>query len=184
MPKQEISAVPPCTTTPSVKKGVSPRGDRIASYRDHFIELHTDEGVYLSTFINGFATNFSCVKFSHDARMLIAGSVTGEVCAWDMEHKGYPVLLMNRVTRSYAPCRDIVSAPSGTAIALLSEAHEVQVWCVQHRVLMEQLSVHPNARRLDWSVDSCVLSTDAGDWFTVDQCPSPHCFANEVIEEE
>ena len=98
-----------------------------------FLDLiwHHNRPQPVDRFVNAFQTPISVVDWSHDGHILLAGSITGEVLAWQFVTGG--PLLANRSAHSYAPIMGISWSPGGYYLVALTRERTIQVWQVATR---------------------------------------------------
>jgi WD40 repeat protein len=110
-------------------------------------------------FMNAFQTPISVVDWSHDGHILLAGSITGEVLAWQFATGGR--LLANRSAHSYAPIMGISWSPGGYYLVALTRERTIQVWQVATRECIALLPCH-ECTTVRWSLDGSRFTTNDG----------------------
>ena len=150
------------------------QGTTLASMQGTAVVVRTHEMVYLTTVRNGFGTPLTCVNFSPDGAILLAGSVTGEALAWDMRN-AYRSVLANRAPRSSASVLEIVCSPRNRFVAVLTTSCELHVWCLLHRLLLLRANVSPFSTWLSWSDDERTLTTNQGNLFHLERVACEQC---------
>lgn len=110
-------------------------------------------------FRNAFHTPISLVDWSHDGQVLLAGSMTGEVLAWQFPTG--QLLLANRLAHSYAPIQGISCSPGGAYVVALTLEWSLQVWRIATRECLALLPGH-RCTTIIWSLDGDSFRTDDG----------------------
>jgi WD40 repeat protein len=148
---------PTYRTLPLVSNPCAPYG---AQGLDSSILIwHHDRSQPVDRFMNAFQTPISVVDWSHDGRILLAGSMTGEVLAWQFATGGR--VLANRSARSYAPIMGISWSPGGYYLVALTRERIIQVWQVATRECIALLLCH-GCTTVRWSLDGRDFTTNDG----------------------
>ena len=120
---------------------------------------HRNRPQPVDRFMNAFQTPISVVDWSHDGHILLAGSITGEVLAWQFVTGGR--LLANRSAHSYAPIMGISWSPGGYYLVALTRERTIQVWQVATRECIALLPCH-ECTTVRWSLDGSRFTTNDG----------------------
>jgi WD40 repeat protein len=110
-------------------------------------------------FLNPFQTIISVVDWSHYGSILLAGSMTGEVLAWDVT-TGERVLA-NRHAHSYAPICGLSWAPGGAYLVAITMARTIQIWHVATRTCLV-LPCQGSTTTITWKLDGSGFKTNDG----------------------
>ena len=153
------------TRPPSPVAVLSPSGIMTAQVRGNrvFVWWQHEHGsaTPLRCFRNGFATPIAVVNWSPDGTLLLAGSLTGEVLAWQVRQE--TVLLANRFSSHLDPIVEVVCSPMGTHVAALTASGTIQVWEIARRLCVAQFACNRQATSLIWSEDGRRLATVNGE---------------------
>jgi WD40 repeat protein len=114
----------------------------------------------LYRFLNAFQTTLSVVDWSPDGRILLAGSMTGEVLAWRFATG--ELLLANRHAHSYAPLCGLSWSPGGDYLAAITMARTIQIWHLATRACLLVLPCQGCTTMITWSLDRSGFSTNDG----------------------
>lgn len=114
----------------------------------------------LYRFENAFQTRISVVDWSHDGNVLLAGSITGEVLAWQFATGER--ILANRHRHSYAPICGLSWSPGGSYLVAMTLACTLQIWQVATRECLLVLPCHGRTATIAWSLDGSGFQTDDG----------------------
>lgn len=111
-------------------------------------------------FVNGFQTTISVVDWSHDGSILLAGSMTGEVLAWQFETR--EPLLANCHAHSYAPICGLSWSPGGHYLIAITMARTIQIWQVATRECLLVLPCQGSTTTITWGLDGSGFHTNDG----------------------
>jgi WD40 repeat protein len=120
---------------------------------------HDDQENPTVRFLNPFQTSISVVDWSHYGSILLAGSMTGEVLAWDIA-TGERVLA-NRYAHSYAPICGLSWAPGGVHLVAITMARTIQIWHVATRTCLV-LPCQGSTTTVTWNLDGSGFKTNDG----------------------
>jgi WD40 repeat protein len=143
-------------TLPLVPNPCAPYGAQGLDYS--VLIWHHDQPV--ERFLNAFQTTISVVDWSHDGRILLAGSLTGEVLAWHIATGER--LLANRHAHSYAPIVGISWSLRGTYLVAVTMARTIQIWQVATRKCLLVLPCHGHTTTITWGRDGSGFRTNDG----------------------
>ncbi len=113
----------------------------------------------MERFQNAFKTALSVVDWSYDGTILIAGSITGEVLAWEFATR--TLVLANRHAHSYAPISGLSWAPGGRHLVAITMARTIQIWNVATRTCMV-LPCQGDTEEIVWELDGSGFRTNDG----------------------
>jgi WD40 repeat protein len=110
-------------------------------------------------FVNGFQTSVSVVDWSRYGSFLLAGSITGEVLAWNFATG--ESLLANRHAHSYAPICGLSWSPGDCYLVAITMARTIQIWQVATRTCLV-LPCQGDTTSITWELDGSGLTTNDG----------------------
>jgi WD40 repeat protein len=146
--QQDLPFVP----NPCVPCGAQGLDSSVLIWRD-------DQDDPMVRFPNAFQTTISVVDWSHDGRMLLAGSMTGEILVWDFTTGER--ILANRHAHSYAPICGLSWAPGGSYLVAITMARTIQIWHVATRTCLV-LPCQGSTTVITWKFDSSGFKTNDG----------------------
>jgi WD40 repeat protein len=119
----------------------------------------SDRQQVVDQFVNAFQTEITVVDWSSDGRILLAGSITGEVLAWWFAT--VLRLLDNRHTHSYAPICGLSWAPGGRYLVAITMARTIQIWEFATRTCLV-LPCQGDTTTIRWELDGSAFRTNDG----------------------
>ena len=144
-------------TLPLVPNPCAPYGAR--GLDSSVLIWHDDQEDPIVRFLNPFQTTISVVDWSYYGSLLLAGSMTGEVLAWDVA-TGERVLA-NRHAHSYAPICGLSWAPIGAYLVAVTMAQTLQIWHVATRTCLV-LPCQGSTTTITWNLDGSGFKTNDG----------------------
>src|SRR5438552_4516521 len=109
---------------------------------------HDQQQQPVECFLNAFQTPISVVDWSHDGSVLLAGSMTGEVLAWQFATGER--LLANRHVHSYAPICGLSWSPGASYLVALTMARTLQIWHIATRMCLLVLPCQGQTTTIKW----------------------------------
>ena len=113
----------------------------------------------IDRFENAFQTEITVVDWSRYGSILLAGSITGEVLAWQFATR--ELLLANRHTHSYAPICGLSWSPGGYYLVAITMASTIQIWQVATRTCLV-LPCQGDTTTITWKLDGSGFRTNDG----------------------
>jgi WD40 repeat protein len=158
-----------------VSEARSPQGTYLARCRDWKVVIWGNGSPQpVRVFANGYRTEVTAVGWSPDERMVVAGSATGEVLAWNVSSE--ELLLASRYPNHYDPILALSWSSAYDYLAALCASHQIQVWDMYASRCIDVVPCGSAARHLSWSPDGLQLRTDTGErWQLQFSRPSPCC---------
>lgn len=140
----------------------SPQGTYLARCRDWRVVIWESRSHQpIRVFANGYLSPLTTVNWSPDGRIVVAGSATGEILAWNWNRE--ELLVASRYPNYYYPIVALAWSPVRDYLAALNAGNQIQVWDMRVCRCIVVLSCGREARNVSWSSDGQELRTDSNE---------------------